>query len=153
MREKEKGRVWEAIRFALTGGFCFLIEEAALILLHEKAGMDILLATPLAFLISVAVNYLICVAWVFRGAKNGGAAAKIGFLITSAIGLGLNWVLMWLFRITFGEQQTVMRLFGYSITMYMVNKALATLLVTIWNYFSKRAVLKSSLIERLTGKR
>ena len=65
---KEKGRIGEVIRFVITGGVCFLIELAALILLRDTAGLDTLIATPIAFLISVIVNYLMCVRWVFDGA-------------------------------------------------------------------------------------
>ena len=139
--EQKKGRMAEAIRFALTGGVCFLVELAVLILLKEKLGIDTLIATPIAFLVSVILNYLLCVVWVFRGAKNKGAGAKAGFLITSLIGLGLNELLMLLFRLTLGEDTVILTLAGRQISMYVLNKCLATLIVMIWNYFSKRAVL------------
>ena len=131
----------EALRFALTGGACFLVELAVLILLKEKLGIDTLIATPIAFLVSVVLNYLLCVVWVFRGAKNRSAGAKAGFLITSLIGLGLNELLMLIFRLTLGEETVILTLAGRQISMYVLNKCLATLIVMIWNYFSKRAVL------------
>ena len=139
--EQKKGRMAEALRFALTGGACFLVELAVLILLKEKLGIDTLIATPIAFLVSVVLNYLLCVVWVFRGAKNRGAGAKAGFLITSLIGLGLNELLMLIFRLTLGEETVILTLAGRQISMYVLNKCLATLIVMIWNYFSKRAVL------------
>ena len=128
-------------RFALTGGVCFLVELAVLILLKGKLGIDTLIATPVAFLISVILNYLLCVVWVFRGAKNRGVGAKAGFLITSVIGLGLNELLMLLFRLILGEDAVILTVFGKTVNMYVLNKCLATLIVMIWNYFSKRAVL------------
>ncbi len=131
----------EVIRFALTGGVCFLVELAVLILLKGKLGVDTLIATPIAFLVSVILNYLLCVIWVFRGEKNRGAGTKAGFLITSLIGLGLNELLMLLFRVTLGEDQVILTLGSREINMYVLNKCLATLIVMIWNYFSKRAVL------------
>ena len=139
--EQKKSRTAEIIRFALTGGICFAVELAVLILLKGKLGIDTLIATPIAFLISVILNYLLCVAWVFRGAKNRGAGAKAGFLITSLIGLGLNELLMLLFRLILGEDAVILTLGGREIRMYVLNKCLATLIVMIWNYFSKRAVL------------
>lgn len=139
--EKPKSRTAEIIRFALTGGVCFLVELAVLILLKGKLGIDTLIATPIAFLISVILNYLLCVAWVFRGTKNRGAGAKAGFLITSLIGLGLNELLMLLFRLVLGEETVILTLGGKDISMYVLNKCLATLIVMIWNYFAKRAVL------------
>ncbi len=139
--EKPKSRTAEIIRFALTGGVCFLVELAVLILLKGKLGIDTLIATPIAFLISVILNYLLCVVWVFRGTKNRGAGTKAGFLITSLIGLGLNELLMLLFRLVLGEETVILTLGGKDISMYVLNKCLATLIVMIWNYFTKRAVL------------
>ena len=139
--EQQKGLTAEVIRFALTGGVCFLVELGVLILLKGKLGIDTLIATPIAFLISVILNYLLCVVWVFRGAKNQGAGAKAGFLITSLIGLGLNELLMFLFRLILGEDAVILTVAGKTINMYVLNKCLATLIVMIWNYFSKRAVL------------
>ena len=139
--EEKKGRTAEMIRFALTGGICFLVELAVLILLKSGLGIDTLIATPVAFLVSVALNYLLCVAWVFRGAKNRGTGAKAGFLVTSLIGLGLNELLMLLFRLVFGEDAVILTAGGRTVRMYVLNKCLATLIVMVWNYFSKRAVL------------
>ncbi len=139
--EQKKSRAAEIIRFALTGGVCFVVELAVLILLKGKFDVDTLIATPIAFLISVILNYLLCVVWVFRGAKNRGAGAKAGFLITSLIGLGLNELLMLLFRLILGEDAVILTLGIRTINMYVLNKCLATLIVMIWNYFSKRAVL------------
>ena len=138
-------RLWEVIRFAITGGVCFLIELAALILLRDTAGLDTLVATPIAFLISVIVNYLMCIRWVFDGAGEQGNAQRAGFLITSVIGLALNELLMWLFRLIFGEDTVVVQVFSFAVTMYMVNKTMATVLVMIWNYFTKRWILNKGV--------
>ena len=139
--ESKQNRTGEIIRFALTGGLCFLVELGVLILLKGGLGLDTLIATPVAFLVSVILNYLMCVVWVFKGAKNTNAASKAGFLITSLIGLGLNELLMLLFRWMLGEESVILSLGGKDIKMYVLNKCLATLIVMIWNYFSKRAVL------------
>ena len=139
--EQKKGRTSEIIRFAVTGGVCFLVELAVLVLLKGSLGIDTLIATPIAFLVSVILNYLLCVVWVFRGTKNRGAGAKAGFMITSLIGLGLNELLMLLFRLILGEDAGILTLGSRTINMYVLNKCLATLIVMIWNYFSKRAVL------------
>ena len=139
--EQRKSRAAEIIRFALTGGICFVVELAVLILLKGRFGVDTLVATPVAFLVSVILNYLLCVVWVFRGANNRGAGAKAGFLITSLIGLGLNELLMLLFRLILGEDAVILNLGSRTVNMYVLNKCLATLLVMIWNYIAKRAVL------------
>lgn len=153
MTEKKRtAQLMEIIRFALTGGVCFVIELVALVLLVDLLHMDTLLATPIAFLLSVLVNYLLCIVWVFKGIKDSGNAARIGFLVTSVIGLFLNELLMLLFRVLFGETAVLFTLFGFTATMYMLNKCLATLIVMVWNYFTKRAVLQSGFMTRLTEK-
>lgn len=135
-------RASEIIRFVLTGGVCFLIEAASLWVLKTWLHMPATLGTPIAFLISVAFNYLLCVRWVFPRSQTGSRKAQIGFLITSVMGLVLNTVLMWLLTVLFGEDTVLLTVMGFSLQVYLVNKAVATLLVMVWNYFTKRLVLK-----------
>ena len=113
-----------------------------LVLFRDTVGMDTLVATPLAFLISVALNYLLCVKWVFHGVGEQKRSAQAGFLLTSVMGLLLNEGLMLLFRVLFGEDSVICQVFSFTVTMYMVNKALATLIVMVWNYFTKRMILR-----------
>ena len=119
----------EILRFAFTGGVCFVVEFVALTLLVELLHMPVLIATAIAFLISVAVNYILCIKWVFTGAKDGGAGVRATFLLTSGMGFALNELFMWLLNIVLGVH-------------YMIAKVISTLLVMIWNYFTKRMVLK-----------
>lgn len=142
----KKTGLMEGLRFLLTGGVCFLVEFSVLVLLRDTCGMDTLIAVPIAFLLSVILNYLLCVKWVFKGAKDQGRSAQAGFLITSVMGLVLNELLMLLFRILFGEDTALFTLFGFTVTMYMVNKALSTGIVMVWNYITKRAILKKGLL-------
>ena len=135
----------ETLRFVITGAVCFAVEFVCLVLLRDKIGLDTLIATPIAFLVSVAVNYLLCVRWVFTGAKEQNAAAKAGFLITSVMGLLLNELFMLIFRFLLGEDAVLLTVFGFTVTMYMLNKTLSTLLVMIWNFFTKRAILRGKL--------
>ena len=135
-------RLKEIIKFAFTGGVCFVIECATLVLLKEWLKLPVVAATPIAFLISVIFNYLLCVKWVFDGAQEGSKKAQLGFLITSLMGLLLNWVIMWALTALFGEDVLLFALFGIEIKVYMLNKVIATGLVMVWNYFTKRYVLR-----------
>ena len=141
----DRDRKKEILRFVITGGVCFLIEFAVLVALRDGVGLDTLIAAPIAFLVSVIVNYLMCVKWVFEGAGEQGRAQRIGFLVTSGVGLGLNELLMLLFRAVFGEDAEIITVMGFTVTMYMVNKGLATVIVMIWNYVTKRWILKKGV--------
>ena len=135
-------RLKEVIKFAFTGGVCFLIEYAALIVLKEWLHLSAVAATPIAFLVSVVFNYLLCVKWVFSGAKEGSKKAQLGFAITSVMGLFLNWAIMWALTALFGVDAVLLALFGLELKDYMLNKIIASGLVMVWNYFTKRWLLK-----------
>lgn len=122
-------RLAEIFRFAFTGGICFVLDFLCLALMVEYLHVPELIATAIAFLISVVANYVICIRWVFTGAQDSGAGVKVSFFVTSGIGLGLNELFMWLMTGVMGIH-------------YMVAKIISTLLVMVWNYFTKRLVLK-----------
>ena len=137
-------RMKEIVKFVLTGGVCFLIEYAALIALKEWLHLPVVAATPIAFLISVVFNYLLCVKWVFDGAAEGNRKAQLGFIVTSVMGLFLNWLIMWALTALLGEDAVLLTLFGIDLKVYMLNKVIATALVMVWNYFTKRWLLKGN---------
>ena len=139
-----KNRLNEVIKFVLTGGVCFLIEYAALIALKEWLHLPVVAATPIAFLISVVFNYLLCVKWVFNSAKESSKKAQIGFAVTSVMGLFLNWAIMWALTALFGEDTVLLTIFSMEIKVYMLNKIIATGLVMVWNYFTMRWLLKGN---------
>ncbi len=141
----------EALRFAVSGGACFLIEFAALSLL-KKTGMPTLAANAIAFLISVALNYLLCVKWVFPQASDGGAAARAGFLITSLIGLALNEAFMFALIKLLGDEAELATVASFTFRMYHLNKLICALLVMIWNYFTKKSILTGAWTHRLSEK-
>ena len=135
-------RLGEIIRFAVAGGAGFVVEMLTLVLLKEKLGLDTLVATPIAFLLGITVNYVLCVLWVFEGAREQSAKSRLGFFLTSAVGLLINELLMLLFRVIWGEDTVLMTIFSFPVSLYMVNKVIATALVMVWNYFTKRYVLR-----------
>ena len=139
MRSK---RISEVLRFAVAGVAGFVVELLVLILLKEKLGLDTLIATPIAFLLSVIVNYLICVFWVFDGAREQNKKSQAAFLLTSVIGLLLNELLMFLFRVMWGEDAVLFTIFSFTVSLYVLNKVIATVIVMIWNYITKRYILK-----------
>ena len=136
-----KDRLWEMIRFVAAGAFSFAVELATLILLRQKLGLDTLAATPIAFAVSVIVNYLLCAFWVFKAAKQQNRNSRIAFFLTSAVGLLLNELLMFLFRVIWGEDLVLITVFSFAISLYMLNKVLSTCVVMIWNYFTKKLIL------------
>lgn len=143
MKENRNTRLLEVIRFVITGGVCFLVEQVVLSLLKEWFQLDVNFGTPIAFLVSVVLNYLLCVKWVFPTSDGKGSKTKAGFVLTSGIGFFLNWGIMALLTYMLGQDAVLLTLFGFSLKVYHINKTIATLLVMVWNYFTKRLVLKT----------
>ena len=129
----------EFVRFLIAGGSCFLLELGILFVLVEYFSIDYLLAAGIAFSVSVIVNYLMCVKFVFIGNKNDSSRTKFLFIATSIFGLGINQFCMWLF---------VEKFFLH----YMISKIAATGIVTMWNFFTKRLVLKQSKEDYFSSK-
>ena len=134
-------RVPELIRFTVAGFVSFAAELLTFVLMKKVYGIDTLVAVPVAFVLAVAINYLMCVLWVFQGAAHQSRKSRVAFFLTSAVGLALNELLMLLFRIVWGEEQVLVSMFSFSVRLYVMNKIIATGIVMIWNYFTKRMIL------------
>ncbi|MBR4152027.1 MAG: GtrA family protein [Selenomonadaceae bacterium] len=122
-------RFLEIIRFCFVGGVSFLIDYSLLYALTEFAGIYYLYSSAISFSVTVVFNYWLCVVYVFKGAKKQTPRQAIIFFTTGAVGLLLNQLCMWLFVAIAGLH-------------YMIAKIGATIIVTIWNYITKRKVVR-----------
>lgn len=120
-------RFWEVFRFLAVGGGCFLLEYVLLYTLTEYVGFNPLISAPIAFTISLIVNYILCVYVVFHAETQTGIQMFL-FIFTSLLGLGINQAVMWFFIDIVG-------------LWYMFSKIIASAIVMIWNYITKRYIL------------
>ena len=150
--EKNESRFGEVLKFLISGGICFLIKLVCSVALRFGLCHDTWLSVLLAEIVAIAANYILCVLWIWPGAKDNSAITKIGFLVTSLIGLVWNELLMMAFGAIFGETQVLFTIFGKNISMYMVSICITTIIVLFWNFFTKRAVLNSDLLQKWAGK-
>lgn len=123
-----KDRLREIFRFLLVGGGCFLLDYGLLFGLTEYGGCNYLTSSAISFTVSLVVNYILCVTVVFHaGHQSAGKTAL--FVTTSLMGLGINQACMYVFVEWAG-------------LWYMAAKIGAAAVVTVWNYVTKRLVLK-----------
>ena len=90
------------------------------------------LSIGIGFTVSVILNYILCLLWVFKGATKQTLKSQIIFIGSSIIGLGITEVLM-LFAINVLGMETTIEL--------GIAKVVVTLIVMIWNYFMKRLAI------------
>lgn len=122
------GRLKEMLRFALNGGICFVVDYGVMVLLKECFHVHYLWATAGGFIVSVVLNYLICIKWVFQQETAKTRRSQVLFLLTSVVGLGLNQLFMWV-------QVDLLAI------SYLIAKVVSTGLVMVWNYVTKRKSL------------
>ena len=134
------------LKFAVVGLISFGIDWGMLIALVELFHLDFLMSTTISCTTSVVVNYWLSMKYVFDHREGMSRKREFTiFTILSVIGLGLNDLYMFV-GVTF-----------LSIG-YQAMKAIATFLVTWYNYFSRRLFLEGAqsefvrhLLEGITG--
>ncbi len=114
------------IRYVLVGGFAFVLDFGALVLLTSRAGIHYLVSAAIAFLLGLTANYLLSRAWVFprRVMRNAGIEFAV-FAGIGLIGLGLNELGMWLLSSMVGLH-------------YSLAKICTAAVVFFWNFAARK---------------
>lgn len=119
-------------KFAIVGLTSLAVDYALLMFLVEACEADLFFSTTVSFIVSVIINYVLSMKYVFDHREGMSRKREFTiFTILSVIGLGLNDLYMFV-GVTF-----------LSIG-YQAMKAIATFLVTWYNYFSRRFFLEGA---------
>lgn len=113
------------------GGVSALVEWSVFSLLEYLLDVPYLLATVLAFLVSTTTNWILGRTFTFKDSAYREKKAKEAFLVflVSGIGLAFNMILMVLFVDVLGMDTNLLK---------TAAKILATGLVFIWNFLSRK---------------
>ncbi|MBO5530377.1 MAG: GtrA family protein [Bacilli bacterium] len=117
-------------KFLLVGGLAFVIDYVTLIICKEVFNIPVLISAAIAFTVSVVVNYILSVKWVFDVDKSKSEKKNfIIFIVFSIIGLGLTELIMW---------------FGVDIVKisYLIVKIIATAIVMVFNFVTRKLFLE-----------
>ncbi len=130
MINKIKGLLVQIIKFGGVGVLCFIIDFATLHLLTDYAHLHYLLSAAIAFFVSVVVNYILSVRFVFDvNPDNNKRRVFVVFVLSSIIGLGLTELLMWL-----GVDLLHLN--------YLLVKIGATAIVMVYNFITRKLFLE-----------
>jgi putative flippase GtrA len=118
-------------KFGLVGTICFCIDYGLMVLLTEFTGLGYFLSSAVSFVVSVVVNYILSMRYVFSGKEELGKLQEMAiFVALSLVGLALNQMIMWIAVEFF-------RMF------YAVAKIFSTMLVTTYNFISRKLFLEA----------
>ena len=107
------------VKFLVVGGLSFAIDLGLLALLHEVGGVDLWIATPIAFLTSLVFNFFVQKNFTFQS----GARAHVSFLKYGAL-VVFNVV----------ATDVIVNLVAGSGQSYALGKVIATVVTTVWNF-------------------
>ena len=123
--------VRQFLSYLFVGGAAALVEWSVFSLLEYLLDLQYLLATILAFLVSTTVNWILGRTFTFKNSAYQKKKTKEAVLVfaASAIGLVFNLLLMVLFVDVIGMNSNLLK---------TVAKVLATGIVFIWNFLSRK---------------
>ena len=113
------------------GGAAALVEWVAFYLFDTVFGIQYLMATVLAFILSTTANWFLGRVFTFKDSayKDRKLREIVLVFLVSAIGLLFNLALMYLFVTVFGMNTNILK---------TVAKILATGIVFIWNFLARK---------------
>lgn len=115
--------------FGIVGVLAFLVDYGLLMLLSQVFGVDPVAAAAISYVVSLVFNYLASMKYVFTRRSDLSRGREFAlFAGLSAIGLGINEVVMWLGTSALGA----------SALAVTATKVFATGIVAVWNFFSRK---------------
>ena len=130
----------QMIKFGFVGFLCFFIDYGIMVLLTEVAGIVYLVSSACSFTVSVIVNYILSVTFVFETDKEKSRIKEfIVFVFLSIIGLGINQLCMW---------------FGVELLhiSYLIVKIGATAVVMVYNFISRKLIIEKKAPCHMSGR-
>lgn len=125
--------ILQIIKFGIVGVIAAAVDVGTLVVLKELLYMDVLIASAISFSVSVIVNYLLSMTFVFKSKKQNKVKEFITFVFLSIGGLCLNQLILWI-GVT------------YVSVYYLVVKFFAMLIVPIYNFVTRKIFLESKEI-------
>jgi putative flippase GtrA len=119
----------QLVRYAFVGAIAFIVDFGSLYVLTAHFGVYYLHSAALAFVLGLTTNYYLSVIWVFQKRACQNRFLEYGiFGLLGVLGLGFNEGLMYL-------------LTEHLYVHYLASKAIATAVVFVWNFGSRKVIL------------
>ena len=120
----------QLIMFGIVGVIAAFVDVGVLVVLKELLHIDVLFASAISFCVSVTVNYLLSMSFVFKSKNQNKLKEFIIFVFLSIGGLCLNQLILWV---------------GVKFTSiyYLAVKFCAMIIVPFYNFITRKIFLES----------
>ncbi len=116
-------------RFGVVGVAATLLDYAVLMALSQMAGVPVLYASAASYVVSLVFNYAASMRYVFTHREEMSRGREFTlFVVLSVIGLGINQMVMAACTAALGAS-------AFAVT---ASKAVATAVVMVWNFASRK---------------
>lgn len=120
----------QIMKFGVVGVIAFVIDFGVMVFLTEVFGIDPVISATVSFIISVIFNYAASMRYVFSHREGMSRTREfVIFVVLSAIGLGINDLLIW--------AGTDLASFDYRLV-----KIFATAVVMVWIFVTRKIFLE-----------
>lgn len=119
----------QILKFGVVGAMAFAVDYGVLMLLSQVVGLDPVLSAGISFTVSVVFNYLASMRYVFAHREDMTPARELAlFVVLSLVGLIINEIIIWIGT----------RALGSSALAVTAVKIVATAVVMVWNFVSRK---------------
>lgn len=133
----------QIIKFGIVGGISFVVDFTIYTILANVIGTNILIAGFFGFTISVIVNYLLSMKFVFERRDDMSRTKEmVIFIGMSVIGLGINEVILYLCKEVLYNNWTAIHGIVTEKWANIGAKIIATGVVMVYNFVSRKLVLE-----------
>lgn len=121
----------QMFRYAFVAGLGLVVDFGTVIFVKQILDFHYLVAVCCGFILGLVVTYFLSNSVVFGKPQGDQRRLFILFAVIGLVGLGILNLLMW----------TLTGLVGIN---YIISKALATIVVFMWNFFARKSLYKQA---------
>jgi putative flippase GtrA len=141
--EKKLGLFQQIIRFGIVGFICFGI-DFGLTMVLKVCGLYYMIAAFVGFLVSVIANYILSFRFVFKRKEDLDRKTEfIVFVILSAIGCGINELVIWLCVSCVYDGSARLTALYNDTWAVAIGKVIATAVVMFYNFVTRKKFLSA----------
>ena len=131
---RNKSEVKRFVKFAIVGVSGLVVDYSTLNILVYGFGVSSALAIAIAFVVAATNNFAWNILWVYPESRKSFWRHFPTFLIVNAVGLGINELILFLF------ERPIELLFNSHVIGLNLTKAIAAIIVMVWNFLVNRFV-------------